>query len=106
MFYDVPVKLYSFHWLVLALVIAAPDLERLFRFAVLQKPVNPLSPAGPVFVKREWRIVSWVGKGIVLALLTVQAAVSYQQYAARVVQHPPARHPLNGAYRVTGFPGW
>ena len=28
----------------------------------LQKPVNPPSPAGPVFAKRECRIESWVGK--------------------------------------------
>jgi hypothetical protein len=101
MFYDVPVKLYSFHWLVMALVIAAPDLGRLFRFAVLQKPADPPSPAGPVFAKRGWRIVSWVGKGIVLALLSVQAGDAYTQYAAKV-----ARHPLTGTYRVEGFPGW
>jgi hypothetical protein len=101
MFYDVPVKLLSFHLLVMALVIAAPDLGRLFRFAVLQKPAEPPSPAGPVFAQRNWRIVSWVGKGIVLALLSVQAGGIYRQYAARV-----ARHPLTGTYSVEGFPGW
>jgi hypothetical protein len=101
MFYDVPVKLFSFHLLVMALVIAAPDLGRLFRFAVLQKPADPPSPAGPVFAKRNWRIVSWVGKGIVLALMSVQAGVVYTQHATRV-----ARHPLTGTYRVEGFPGW
>jgi hypothetical protein len=101
MFYDVPVKLHSFHWLVLALVIAAPDLGRLFRFAVLQKPADPPSPAGPVFAKLHWRIVSWAGKGIVLALLIVQAWGAYTQYEARVPRHPPT-----GAYRVEGFPGW
>jgi hypothetical protein len=102
MFYDVPVKLYSFHWLMMALVIAAPDLGRLFRFAVLQKPTDAPSPAGPVFAKRRWRIVSGVvGKGIVLALLSVQAGVAYTDYSARV-----AHHPLIGAYRVEGFPHW
>jgi hypothetical protein len=101
MFYDVPVKLYSFHLLMTALVIAAPDLGRLFRFAVLQKPAEPPSPAGPVFTKRHWRIVSWVGKAIVLVLLSVQARGLYTQYALR-----EARHQLTGAYRVEGFPGW
>jgi hypothetical protein len=102
MFYDVPVKLYSFHWLVLALVIAAPDLGRLFRFAVLQKPADPPFPAGPVFAEPGWRIASWVGKGIVLVLLSVRFSVAYTQYtAARFPQRP-----LPGTYRVEGFPGW
>jgi hypothetical protein len=105
MFYDVPVKLYSFHWLVMALVIAAPDLGRLFRFAVLQKPTDPPSLAGPVFAKRRWRVASWVVKGIVLALLSVRAGSAYTQYAARVALHP-ARHPLTGAYSVEGFRDW
>jgi hypothetical protein len=102
-FYDVPVKLYSFHYGVMALVIAAPDLGRLFRFALLQKPADPPSPAGPVFAKRHWMILGWVGKGLVLALLSVQAGSAYTQYAARVAQPP---HPLTGVYRAVGFPGW
>jgi hypothetical protein len=102
MFYDVPVKLYSFHWLMMALVIAAPDLGRLFRFAVLQKPADPPSPAGPVFANRNWRIVGWVGKGIVLALLSMQAGSAYTRSPVRIAR----RHPLTGTYRVEGFPGW
>ena len=102
MFYDVPVKLYSFHWLVMALVIAAPDLGRLFRFAVMQKPADPPSPAGPVFANRSWRIVSAVTKGVVvLALLSLQAGLAYTGYAARIPQRP-----VPGAYRVEGFRGW
>jgi hypothetical protein len=103
MFYDVPVKLYSFHLLAMALVIAAPDLGLLFRFAVLQKPTDPPSPAGPAFSKRNWRIVSWAGKGIMLALVSLQVRGAYTRYpaTARVAQHP-----LTGTYRVDGFAGW
>jgi hypothetical protein len=116
MFYDVPVKLYSFQLLVMALVIAAPDLGRLFRFAVLHKPTDPPAPAGPVFAARGWRVVSGVGKGIMLGLLIVQALIMYARYSV-----PPrvqgriayaqsgargAWHPLTGTYRVEGFPAW
>jgi hypothetical protein len=101
MFYDVPVKLYSFHLLVMAVVIAAPDLGRLFRFAVLQKATDPPSPAGPVFAKRGWRVASWAGKAIALALLIAQAGSVYSLYNARVLQRPTA-----GTYRVEGFPDW
>src|SRR5262249_28791602 len=125
MFYDVPVKLYSFHLLVTSLVIAAPDLGGLFRFMVLQKPISPPTPAGPVFSTHGWRIVSWIGKGFVLALLSMQARLAYAQYAASVVPPavtPPvtrtyrvdgvtykyptrvAWHLLTGTYRVVGFP--
>jgi hypothetical protein len=54
-----------------------------------------------VFAKRHWEIVSWVGKGIVLSLLSLQAGATYTRSPARV-----ARHPLIGAYRVEGFTGW
>ena len=103
MFYDVPVKLLSFHWLAFALVIAAPDLARLFRFLVLQKAVDPPFPAGPVFTKRHWRIVSWVGKASVLALLIIQVQGAHTRYASRP---RPQQRLILGAYRVEGFPGW
>jgi hypothetical protein len=45
--YDVPVKLYSFHLLALAIAIAAPDLQRLARLLVLNRPTEPTDLRGP-----------------------------------------------------------
>jgi hypothetical protein len=46
-FYDVPVKIFSIHLLLIAAVIAAPDLPRLVRLFLLNQPAPPadLSPA-------------------------------------------------------------
>ena len=52
MSYDVPVKLYSFHLLLMAVVLAAPDLRRLCRLLSVSRqecssqPISPPSGAG------------------------------------------------------------
>jgi hypothetical protein len=48
MFYDIPVKLFSFHLLCLAIFIALPDVKRLFTFFFTDKTVYP--PTRPAFV--------------------------------------------------------
>jgi len=66
MFYDVPVKIYSFHLLLLALVIATPDIPRLVRMFVLNRPVPRADLRGP-WTKRWLRRtafgvkLAWVG---------------------------------------------
>ena len=44
MTYDVPVKLLSFHLILLSLCLLAPELERLIRFFFLNRAVEPLQP--------------------------------------------------------------
>lgn len=66
MFYDVPVKIYSFHLLVLAMVIAAPDMQRLARLFLLDRPVPRADLRGPWTNKTMRRIafgvkLAWVG---------------------------------------------
>jgi hypothetical protein len=66
MCYDIPVKLYSFHLLALALVIAAPDLPRLARMFLLNRPVPRADLRGP-WTRRWMRRtafgikLAWVG---------------------------------------------
>ena len=43
MTYDVPVKLYSFHLLLLAVFLVLPELKRLVRFFFLNRPTEPAS---------------------------------------------------------------
>lgn len=47
MCYDIPVKIYSFHLLVTALVIAAPDMPRLVRMFLLNRPAPRADLRGP-----------------------------------------------------------
>ena len=50
--YDVPVKLYSSHLLLMAVFLAVPDLKRLANLLVLNRPVPP-SDRGPLFAERK-----------------------------------------------------
>lgn len=52
MTYDVPVKLFAFHLILLSLVVLAPDLPRLARFFVLNRPTAPRA-AAPLFRSRR-----------------------------------------------------
>lgn len=52
MTYDVPVKLFSFHLLLMSLFLLAPDLPRLCRFFFLNR-VTENSAQGPLFRSRR-----------------------------------------------------
>ena len=57
MTYDVPVKLFSLHLIVMSLVLLGPDLKRLFNLFVLNRPVGP-STACPLFQRPLLRDIS------------------------------------------------
>ena len=52
MTYDVPVKLFAFHLILLSLVVLAPDLPRLADLFFLNRPTTP-RPAAPLFRSRR-----------------------------------------------------
>jgi hypothetical protein len=60
MCYDVPVKLFSFHLLLMAVFLAIPDLRRLINLFVLRRKVQ-LSVAEPLFHRR------WLNRGSLVA---------------------------------------
>jgi uncharacterized membrane protein YphA (DoxX/SURF4 family) len=69
MCYDVPVKLYSFHLLLIALYLALPDLRRLTRIIVFNRAAEPL-PVAPLFKRATVNDIALSGQvllGIVLA---------------------------------------
>lgn len=98
MTYDVPVKLFSFHLVLMALVLVAPDAKRLFRFLVLNRPVPP-SAHPPLARNAVLRAIA-----IVLQLLAgawmVYSGLSFAsaQYAVRGPNAP--KPPLYGIWDV------
>ena len=64
MTYDVPVKLFSFHLVLMSLVLLAPDLKRLLNFIVLNRPAGPSTE--PPLVRN--RIGRWIAVTAQLAL--------------------------------------
>jgi hypothetical protein len=66
--YDVPVKLFSAHLLLIALVMAAPQSKRLIFFFILNKATAPEN-IRPVFTHPKARWFYAIGKAIVLVVI-------------------------------------
>ena len=75
--YDVPVKLYSSHLLLMAVFLAAPDLKRLLNLLVLNRPVPP-AESPPLFAHPMRRRTA-VALGTVF-ILVVTGTSLYESY--------------------------
>jgi hypothetical protein len=102
MSYDVPVKLASFHYLLMAAFLVLPDAERLLNVLILNRPVAPRASV-PLSSRR------WINQGALVlsallgvALLASLTHFSLQRYA---MENPPvaARSPLYGVWTVDQF---
>ena len=99
--YDVPVKLFSMHLLAMSLFLMAPDLGRLARMFVLNRPVEPA-------VFRPLSRRTWVNRGaILLRTLVVAAFLGMTLYGAHESRKTfgdlMPRSPLYGIWNVEEF---
>ncbi len=96
--YDVPVKLYSSHLLLQAIILIAPDLPRLATLLLTNRPVPP-GRTRPLCA-RPWMHYTWgTLKGLlVLAYMSLQVAGGIESYHTYGGGAPPA--PLYGLYTV------
>jgi hypothetical protein len=98
MTYDVPVKLFSLHLIVMSLVLLGPDMKRLFNLFILNKPTGP-STARPLFQRPLLR-----GMAVVLQLVIAGYFLysSYTGAAASYAQSGPNRPkpPLYGIWTI------
>jgi predicted DCC family thiol-disulfide oxidoreductase YuxK len=102
--YDVPVKQFSAHLLLMSFYVMAPNAMRVFSFLVLGMATPALDNQG-VAVSRGW--VRRVGYGlqglIVVGGLVAAPVFGYLGYKERFAM--PAKIPLHGLYAVTSFEG-
>lgn len=99
--YDVPVKLGSTHLVLIAGFLLAPDLGRLARFFVLNRPTEP-APLGPVLAKRWQKRARVVLK--VLFVAYVVGANGLEVAEGRKEFGPGAPHNAwEGVYDVEGL---
>jgi hypothetical protein len=94
--YDVPVKLFSIHLLLMSLFILDDDLKNLFKFLVLRQSVK-LSEA-PVFKNEKWFYGALVVQILALISFTYFSINEEQEYKESKWQE----HFL-GVYRVSSF---
>jgi hypothetical protein len=97
MCFDVPVKLYSFNYLMMAIFLVAPELPRLIRVLVLGQavPTSPFTPMlGCVTLDRLARVLRTL---LVFAMLYGQIRGSYKLWSD-MYGGPP--HPVGGRWEV------
>lgn len=98
MTYDVPVKLLSFHLIVLCLFLLAPDLRRLRDFFILDRGTSPSANAPLLRSARANRIALWAQVVAGIFLLGENGYAEHQSW----VQNGPGRvkSPLYGVWDV------
>lgn len=99
--YDVPVKTYSSHLLIMAFLIALPDLPRLWQFFIKNAPTVP-APVRKPFEKRSQERARIIAKTLFIgAALALEIQGTYQIAKER---GPLAKIPAHyGTYEVVSF---
>lgn len=96
--YDVPVKLYSSHLLLMAVFLAAPDLKRLADLLVLNRRVEP-AESRPLFASpMRRRVAAAVGMAFILFVACTSLYGSYQGFMQYGALAPKPR--LHGIWEV------
>lgn len=78
--YDVPVKLFSSHLLLTAIVVAGPDLHKLFDFFVRQRAISRVEEAGPPLTNHWVRAAALTVQALFLAMIAMHAIETYSLY--------------------------
>ena len=100
--YDVPVKLYSTNLILMAILLAAPDLRRLLNFLVLNRVVEPADLTAPRFGRR-WMRIGAVAFQVLFAGYFVYSEIDGGWTAYKETYVNPKRPPLYGLYDVESF---
>ena len=99
MTYDVPVKLFSFHLILMSLFLLAPDARRLLNVLVLNRPAGP-SPVPPLGrTRRAWRIAAALQVVFGIYLVGMNMNQSVQGWTTYGGGSP--KSPLYGIWNVT-----
>jgi len=98
MSYDVPVKLYSFHLLLMAVILAAPDLRRLADFFLFHRSVQ--LPLYSPMLRRKW--ARWTLRGAQVLLIGYYSVISFV-HAYQAFTSYNIKPPLYGLWSVEEF---
>jgi uncharacterized membrane protein YphA (DoxX/SURF4 family) len=96
MCYDVPVKIISFHYLVMGILLVAPDLHRLVGLFILNRPVDA-AETRPLFVRKrldQAMQVLFVVFGLYMIYVSVSSGIK------RYEKRNPPKPPLHGVWSV------
>lgn len=101
MSYDIPVKLFSFHLMIMAAIIALPDVRRLLNVLLLNRPTfpRPLS----LSLKKKWqKITRWLLKSAFIGYACIWSGVEVAKMLNEYGESSP-KPPHYGIYDVQQF---
>ena len=96
--FDVPVKLYSAHLLLMAVFLVAPDARRLVGACVLNRGMTA-ADLGTAFATRRMRIAGAVTKTLVVLAGVIAPLWTSRSFARQIAVRPP----LYGIWEVDSF---
>ena len=101
-FFDVPVKIYATHLLLMCLVVIAPDALSLFRYFWQHKPTAPTGVWVPPARRRSFRIATALIEAFFFFMVAVVAPIAdfwpAYKHMRTSLQHPS---PLSGQWHLT-----
>jgi len=101
MSYDVPVKLFSFHLLLITTIILLPELKNLVRFFILNKPTT-ITTFNPYFGKNKWNILNRAFKVLIIVYFLFTYSLEQLEIKNNRNQETSTSG-LYGIYHVEGF---
>jgi uncharacterized membrane protein YphA (DoxX/SURF4 family) len=101
MFYDVPVKLYSFHLLLMGIFLIAPDLGRLMKLFLLGRKVELVNP--PTMFGRRLLNRGMLGLQIAFGLFLIGTSLLSARHAAKMYGFLSPKPPMYGIWSVEEF---
>nr|AYM53924.1 membrane protein [Corallococcus coralloides] len=101
-FYDVPVKLYSSHLVLMAVFLLLPDLRRLLDVLLFNRPTAPVEQRTPFLLSRRetWGVLAL--KALFLGVVGWSYVEMRTGYVAKYGDSAP-KPPLHGLYEVESF---
>jgi hypothetical protein len=99
--YDVPVKILSFHLLLMALWLLLPETKRIVDFLILNRDVK--QRAAPHFFQRKWLNTSMVVAQFLFGLYLVVSSLSSSYQVAKRMGYLAPKAPLYGIWLVDEF---
>lgn len=100
--YDVPVKLYSIHLLLMAVFLLLPDIKPLYEFLVLRRTAVPAQSTEPRYKNRSVRLgtrVLWV----LFVVSVLYSNISHQWPYYKHTYIDPEIPPIHGVFEVEYF---
>ena len=102
--YDIPVKLFSFHLLLIAHFLAASDFSRLFNFLILNRPI-PKAPEFPLAKRKSLHQKILVASTLIGLVCFAMIFLSRLEIFEHQNKKLLARYPFEGIWRVDKLKG-